>query len=536
MSIGPTTISVPSGTEYSINSDNGTFDVKGYLQNPIKLTIADYYHYNSWAFSEEQTTEGKFDRTTDVTPIADIDQVDLQFKVSKENKGYTSETSLTVDALSKYSVEADNSLTITSTVNPSKTNKITVTTEKGFKFTQWINDASFTEFTITRNATFTALLDYQTFDLTFSASPSDKGSVSQSTLTAVPYWSTYKIENNNLVITYPYEESPQSEIITQSPVPDSHYHFTSWTVSEQPVTSGEVKGVMDFVANFKIDKVNIKIKPNNTEGGKIDDADLVSMDVDYGTNFNVAKGETPSITIGTTTKYATANEHYSFTLWKYENGEEITSEQIITANCVVIGQFDIDKFTLSFKNNSPHGTMSHDGETKTSFTLENVPYNTEYYMDAFGTINVVLNARDTRQYSQTANTGFDINGWTQKIGGGEASPVDYTQHYNVVDNTEFETSFLRTEFNIKLKLSGEYADGGTLDKTELKLPYEATYKAGRDGIEKGWITFSDPTTNEEVTVTCTPKEGYFWDGWYISDTEQETEGKITKERSFYPVF
>ena len=271
-----------------------------------------------------------------------------------------------------------------------------------------------------------------------------------------------------------------------------------------------------FVANFDIDKFNVKLKPNNSSMGKVDNTDLVSIDVDYGSIYKKASSGN-GLFVVETEHSPNANEHHSFIKWLDDNGSDLTEgDHQVTKDIVLTAVFDIDKYTLTFnKGSASGGHMERNGSQIESHTIDNVPYGTQYYQDTFGTIHVSL-ASGEDSVGEVADEGYLVDGWTQKIGEAEASDVDYKEKYTVTDNTEFKSYFKLMELRVICTIQGEYKDeGGTLDYTEsFKEKYGTPYAITDDGhtgldCKSSSITFTNPETNEDFVVTATANEGYF---------------------------
>ena len=280
---------------------------------------------------------------------------------------------------------------------------LTATPAEGYRFLHWtdgvnnLGNENPYSFVASANADITAVFELiPTYTIAATANPTEGGTVSG----AADY-----LEGADVTLTA---------------TPTEGYHFVNWTeggivVSADAVYSFTVTQSRTLVAEFELNKYDITVSVNPTEGGK------VTGDGNYN------HGETVTLT-------ATANTGYTFVYWT-ENGTEVSNNASYSFEATqarnLVANFEQNIYNITVTVNPTEGGSVTGAADYTYGQL------------------VTLTA--------TANPGYAFVKWTENDV--EVSN-EATYQFTVTESRTFVAVFEQTGYNITV--SANPAEGGTV--------------------------------------------------------------------------
>ena len=378
-----------------------------------------------------------------------------------------------------------------------------------------------------------AVWSVDTYTVSFSAGTG--GSVSQNSISNVPYGASISVSGNTVTING----------TTVTAVASSHYSFSSWSN-----TSGSVTANRTITASFAIDTYTVSFSAGT--GGSVS-ANSIN-NVPYGSSITVNSN---TVTINGTTVTATATSGYSFSSWSNTSGS-VTANRTITAN------FTIDAWTVNVYFNSSVATVkvnntvvspnhSFTATSGTSITIEatmNAGYSftdwliyepdTGLYERKYTTtITDTINANTDYTLENTANT-YTVTvsaGTGGSVSSNTISNIPYNSPISVSGNTitingttVTATANAGYSFGSWSNVSGTITDNRTITASFTANTYTVIFSAGTGGSVSqnsissipydAAITVNGNTvTINGTTVTATADTGYTFTSWTnVSDT------------------
>lgn len=420
------------------------------------------------------------------------------------------------------------------------------------------------------NATYRVHFDRKTFTLTFASSSVSAGQVSKTSLSNIPYGTIYEIDNNG-TINFTYS-GMTFEPITISII-DPSYKYSDWQVSNPD--GNTIKSNLSYTANFEKQKFNLHFAPEtitDSNPGKVDKTIL--SNVEYGTTYQILEDGT--FYINDTTKVVPLPKGESGKLYKFVAWENLDADKTIVSEKTYTAKFEEVKYSVTFKTNDGNTGLIQTSESTTpgeSQTLEGIPYNTQYSIDAFGKVSFSDLPSKYVNVVPTSSNGYIFDHWDKSATGNIAS-----------NNIVFTAYFKLQTFGISYN-TGKYAipqsqDLGTDTKTwgqSLNVrnkPQESITRRGY--VFSAWTTDEDCgegavkysfddgviTTNNNITLypywelnkninvtfdyaygnktssithifgqdyqcpTDTTRDGYIFDGWYTKLYSQTIETRV----------
>ena len=283
-----------------------------------------------------------------------------------------------------------------STYNHGATCTLTATANEGYHFVNWlknnqiVSDNPSYSFTVGESATYVAIFQLNSYEITASVNPENTGTVTGA--------GTYNhFETCELVAT-----------------PATGYHFVNWTkdgieVSTEATYSFTVIGAEAYVANFAINTYDITVVANPTEGGTVTNAD-----------GNYTHGATITLT-------ATANDGYHFVNWTF-GGEVISTNASdsfqVTAAGTYVGNFELNTYEITATANPTDGGTITGADT--------------YSHGATCTLTA------------TANEGYTFVNWTK---GSDVVSTDLTYSFTVVEAAAYVANFQINSYTITVDVN-----------------------------------------------------------------------------------
>ena len=324
-----------SGDEFSLTATPTTataeyaYTFVGWFIDGVQLT-ADY------TVTSDVTIEARFERT--------LNEYTITIRANNSAYGTVSKTSFTVAYGTKISKTANILMVGSSYVlaTPAET-----TAQYVYEFSSWTGVVS----KVTEDLTITANFTQTGREYVITISATDGGSVDVTSIT-VAYGTSIFVKDNTLTIN--------GKVITATA--NDGYKFVEWSG-----VVGTVNGNITITAVFGSATTTVSFSVATTGGGTISAS---SVDVAVGTAITV-NGET--LTIGTETITATANDGYKFVEW--QNVPETVTEDM---NIQAVFEEDVPSTcTVTFNLYSDVGIFI---ETKT-YSVEQGTKLTFYYVE-----------------------------------------------------------------------------------------------------------------------------------------------------------
>ena len=301
------------------------------------------------------------------------------------------------------------------------------------------------------------------------------------------------------------------------------YTFAGWTPTIVAATANAT-----YTATYTATKRKYTITFNN-----YDNTQLQSSSVEY--------GKVPAYTNGTPTKPATAEYTFTFKGWSPEV-VAVTGDATYTAqfdsvkNVYQVTWLNADGSELG-KDSLEYGTMpTHDDLVKANtaeytYTFKGWTPDTVAVTGDATYIAVFDSVKNVYQITWLNADGSELGKDSLEYGEmpeykGEAPTKDST--------TVYAYSFAGWTPNIAT-VTGDATYTAKFDSTKIEYNVDITIP---DTIEShGSVTIDgEPTYGDTITITATPDDGYYFDGWSDGNTDNPREIEITGDTAVYPIF
>ncbi|MEI6039866.1 MAG: InlB B-repeat-containing protein [Candidatus Berkelbacteria bacterium] len=471
-----------------------------YGANGTQVTAVPNSHYHFVKWSDDVMTAAR----TDLNVTANI-TVTATFAIDT----YT----LTYNAGSHGSVSGVTPQTVNYGANGGQ---VLAVPDANYHFVKWSDDvmtAARIDQNITANLTVTATFAINTYTLTYNASLN--GSITGTTPQTVDYGT------NGTQVTA---------------VPNSHYHFVSWSdgVLTAARTDSNITADITVTATFAIDTYTLTY--NAGSNGSI--TGTTPQTINYGAN--------------STQVTAVPSAHYHFVSWSDNVLTAARTDLNVTANITVTATFAINTYTLTY-NNDGNGSVTgtnpqtiNYGANGTQVTaVPSAHYHFVSWSDNVLTaartdLNVTANITVTATFAINTYTLTYNNDGNGSVTGTNPQTINYgangtqvtavpSAHYHFVKWSDDIMTAARTDLNV--------TDNITVTATFAIDTYTLTYSAGANGS----ITGTTPQTvnygASGTQVTAVPAANYHFVKW--SDdvmTAARTDSNITANISVTATF
>ena len=339
------------------------------------------------------------------------------------------------------------------------------------------------------------------------------------------YTITWKQDNGSTIntTTVTHGQTPTHANPTKSATAEYTYTFKAWTPTIVPATANAT-----YTATYTATKRKYTITFNN-----YDNTQLQSSSVEY--------GKVPAYTNGTPTKPATAEYTYTFKGWTPEI-VSVTGPATYTAvfdsvkNVYQVTWVNADGSELN-KDSLEYGAMpTHDDLVKANtaeytYTFAGWTPDTVAVTGDATYIAVFDSVKNVYQITWLNADGSELGKDSLEYGEmpeykGEAPTKDST--------TVYAYSFAGWTQNIAT-VTGDATYTAKFDSTKIEYNVDITIP---DTIEShGSVTIDgEPTYGDTITITATPDDGYYFDGWSDGNTDNPREIEITGDTAVYPIF
>ena len=371
--------------------------------------------------------------------------------------------------------------------------------------------------TVTSNmnvyARFTATVNNYT--VTIQDDGSGYGSVSQASITNVPYGTNITINGQSINVN--------GTPVTASTLNDTDqydYAFINWTVNGTPVSASyQVQGNVTIQANFdrytKTYDVNFSV--NEPTYGTV--SRNIIQSVPYGESYTV-NGNVLTLYNNTVTATPVNNAQYLGSLVGWfdapTGGNEITDLSTVTGEAMIYARFtaSIKEYTVTIQSNDDeYGTVS-------ASSVSNVPYGTSITVNGQaltvnGTPITATAETDDDQYH------YSFVNWT-------VSNTPITTSYTVQGNVTIKANFSREMKTYNVNFSTNNNDYGSVSLSFINdVPYGTNFVVNANKVRLNTTTVTaTPVNNQQYLSTFV--------GWYdaliggnpITD-ETEIHGNMT---------
>ena len=383
---------------------------------------------------------------------------------------------------------------------------ITATPNTGYSFVSWSDDNTDVSrtFTITKDASYTATFEANSYDITVLLADESTGTVSGS--------GSYKYATTQTI----------------SATPSEHYHFYKWndgnTNNPRAIT---ISGAATYTANFVLDTFALSITVNDATMG------TTSGSGSYAYNSSAT---------------AQANPNYGYVFKKWNDGNTDNPRVVpITANTNLVANFVLDTFNISaLGNDATKGTVTGSGK---------YPYNTEAILSANAiehyhfvkwNDNDVTNPRTvtvTKDVSYIATFAIDTFAISAVANNAEMGIVAGSGSYIYGSEQDIEAT---ANYGYVFK---NWKDGETAAQRTITVTKNTTYTAI---FEKDKFTISVSSSDNtkgtvstdggeleylsEIQLVATPNEHYHFVKWSDGNTEATRTVTVTKDLSLSAEF
>ena len=366
----------------------------------------------------------------------------------------------------------DNELTIigtTVTANADAAN--------GYHFASWTGVPDEIKGNVTINANF-AIDEY-----TVNFQTSGNGSVSQSSISDVPWGAPITVINEKMIING----------TTVTATPDSGYVFDYWSFGNQSVIDEMTVTAVFVVAS---DYFDVSIKPNDSNYGLVSKTSITN--VPYGTKITVSDNV---LNIGSDTVTATAKSGYYFIEWSMIPATGKTG--------------NIYEITAAFSSDAPTpgktynvGIESNDDSygTVSKSVVSDVPYGTAI------SVNGSILTIGSETVAASANEGYYFVEWSMVppsgiVTSGLALKAVFAADSPVPPGPE-PPKPRPTPPTITYTLSFECSPGGTVSQSSVKVPMNSPISISGNVLRVG-------TGSSMKTIQALPDEGYYVASWSV---------------------
>ena len=400
------------------------------------------------------------------------------------------------------------SVTGGNTYNHGETATLTATANNGYRFVAW-NDQN-TEnprrVVVTKDSTFTATFAVNAYIVKAEANDATMGSV---------------IGGN----TYNHGETA-----TLTATANNGYRFVAWNDgnTENP-RSVVVTKDSAFTATFAINTYIVKAESNDATMGSVTGSNTYNH------------GETATLT-------ATEVEGYHFTQWNDGNSEN-PRRVVVTKDSTFTAKFAANSYKITVKaNNTTMGRAMGGGtyDYKTTATLIAAPAENYHFVkwndnntDNPRKIIVTNNATYTATFEEVVIPTFTIN-----VVANNAEMGNVTGSGEYAYNTNVTISASPNEgYSFERWLDNNTSATRTINVTQNKT-FSAIFAirtfritAQSNDSNKGTVSGGgNYKYNETVTITATPKEGYYFEKWSNGSIENPVYVTVTKNEVYSAVF
>ena len=524
-SVSPSQITnVPSGSAISVSGR--TITING---TTVTASPSTNYQFSSWSNASGTITSNR-NITANFTQIS-----------------YT--CYLYYNANGGSGAPSSQSYTGTSTSNHSFTVSSTTPTWTGHTFLGWSTSSSAStasyhggdSISVGYNSSKVLYAVWSTNTYTVSFSAGTGGSVSQNSISNVPYGASISVNSNTVTING----------TTVTATANSHYSFSYWNN-----TSGTITSSRTITAYFAIDTFTVSFSAGT--GGSVSSNSI--SNVPYGSAISVNSN---TVTINGSTVTATPTSDYDFGSWSNTSGT-ITANRTITANFTqkvwtVNVFFNGSAATVKVNNTIVSPNHSFTVNSGTSITLEatmNAGYTfSDWYIYEpdtgayerratttitdtvnFDTDYTLENTTNTYTVSFSAGTGGSLSSNTiSNVPYG--SPISVSNNTVTINGTTITaTADSGYSFGSWTNASGTITANRTITANFTPNTYTVSFSAGTGGSVSSnsisnipynaQITVSNNTvTINGTTVTATANTGYTFDSW------SNTSGPIIADRT-----
>ena len=408
------------------------------------------------------------------------------------------------------------SVTGAATYTHGATCTVTATPNEGYYFVRWLKGNSIVStnasysFTVTEAATYTAIFQLYSYEITATVDPENTGTVTGT--------GTYN----------------HFETCTLEATPATGYHFVNWTkngteVSTSASYSFTVTETAAFVAHFAINNYTITVEANPTAGG----------DVTGGGSFD--HFQTCNLT-------ATANTGYHFVNWTL-NGQQVSTEANYTFTVEgggnYVANFELNSYEISATANpTAGGTITGAGtynhfETCTLEATSNTGYHfvnwTKNDVEVSTELSITFTVTEAAAY--VANFELDSYEITTTANPSVGGTTSGDGTYNHFDNCSLVATpsegyhFVNwTKSGQVVSTSANYSftvtEGGNYTANFAINSYEIAAMA--NPTAGGTVTGAGTYNHfDDCTLTATTNTGYTFINWTKNGTVISTDLSIT---------
>ncbi len=510
---------VPYGTTVKVDSTgvnklnvNGTIVTATAKEQTPQYT----YSFKNWTIPNSGKVTGAMTVTANFN--ATLRNYTLSFTSSNASYG-------TVDTNQIASVPYGTSWStdgakFTLSLSPAKTvtaSPVTTNPQYSFKFTKWRNSTTSTDLgasgKVEGNMTISATFEIEatkTYTVTIIAN--DYGTLSDYTITGVPYGTTWSSSGNVLTIN-----TATRQTVTATPNNLQEEYIDTFTGYTPP--SGKVEGNTEIYANFshELKIFTITITVNNSGYGSVDVGSV--EDVAYGTliTFSGKELKVGSTTITASIARPTYEYEYSFSKWY-----NVTDSKDLISGTVNKDLTIRADFTQSTRNYTVTITVNSSTYGSVSRSSISVPYGTAYSTSGstltIGSTDIIATPKDpsdTQVFSFTSWSCSDsgtITGATTITATFSASTRYYTVTIITSGSGSVNRNSMSVTYNTSYSTSGNILTIGSTDITATPTPASNTtiysfssWSCASSGNITGNMTitanFTSSTRYYTVTIT-----------------------------------
>ena len=490
-SVNESSVTVPYGTAISTNGNRLIIGSTTVTATPETADAQYTYSFSAWT-GTTATVTGTMTITANFT--ATVNNYTVSIGVSPSGYGSVSTSSFNVPYGTAISAAAN---VLTVGTGSSTATAASQTAQYTYAFDSWsgipLGGEIVGDTTVTAN--FTATLR----SYTVSIAPNDNsyGSVSQSTVTSVPYGSTVSV-NGATIGVYNSIITAEAETATVQYA----YAFSGWSVANGYTIVGDTSITANFART--VQQYTVSIVSNDLTMGTVVPVGSISG-VDYNSLITISGNqmEINGTVVTATAAEATVYYTYDFDDWSVSDGDTVTGNMTITANFTS----SVTTFiVLITPNNSNYGSVTVDEISGATYGM---------IIEVNGdTISVNDVSSQAIPASQDAQYTYAFDSWS--VTNGQTVSGDMTITAN------FTASVRNYTVTVQADSTGY---GSIIPATPTTAPYGTHIQVNGDTINVNGSFYT------AVPIAQTAQYTYRFVSWSVSDNAEIT-GDTTITASF----